>query len=453
VKPPKLILNIADKMGFDVKLDEQPPKPAKSAPPVNPPPVTKPSPSVKPPKPSNNVISKPETNKIKKTDEKKASEPVNDVLKKAINQAKHIKDSEAVTTAVTATVKVKDYISENLTFLIGGVVCILIVMVIAVFAAINWGDMKTRVVKITEISGEVTVESDARIRPASKNTKLAPGDIITLSDDARVRLKIDPDKYLTIEPDSSLYIDYTNIEGMGDVTVNLLFGSVITEMSEEIKTKDSFLVVTPNTMIDVRKSVFRTEFEYFSDYGGTPAKITTVENFSGNINLQLFDDLGAKADNLMILKARNSAKLVTTPSTAVYNGLNYTLALENLPQLTLTEILRISNNFTPLAYSTIELNDALKIVAERNYQTASSATIPETVSVTPFEPIPVPSETESLPREEEIIIITTTAPPQTVPTTQTLGEMTTYTGEKWWEITNTAKDSEEDTKNTDVSTD
>jgi hypothetical protein len=250
---------------------------------------------------------------------------------------------------------------------------------------------------------------------------------------------------LTIEPGSSLYLDYTNVEGMGSISVNLLYGSLITEMSEEIGAKDSFLVITPNTVIDVKKSVFRTDFEYFSDYGGSPAKITTVENFSGNLNLQLFDDRGEKSENLMILKPRNSAKLVTTPETALYNGLNYTLTLEILPQLTLTEILRVSNNFTPLAFSTVELNDALKIVSEKNYQTASSVTLPETTSATPFEPIVVPPETETSIREEEIIILTTTTAPETLPTTQTLGEMTTYTGEKWWEIVNTNTDTETST--------
>jgi hypothetical protein len=428
-------------MGFDVEIDKSPPPPPPQKA-QNPPPQ-----KVQNPPPKKTVPPKPEvkTEEIKKpviteTVKENADEKIN----KTQTAVKQVKESEAVTKVVSATADVKEYISENFTFLIGGVICILIVLVIAVFAAINWGDMKTRVVKIAEISGEVTIESDARVRPAAKNARLSPGDTITLGENARVRLKIDPDKYLTIEPESSLYLDYTNIEGMGSVAVNLLYGRVITEMSDEIK--DSFLVITPNTVIDVKKSVFRTEFEYFTDYGGSPAKITTVENFSGNLNLQLFDDLGEKSENLMILKARNPATLVTTPETAVYNGLNYTLTLENLPQITLTDLLRISNNFTPLAYSTVELNDALKIVSEKNYQTASSVTLPETVSATPFEPITTASEAESSIREEEIIILTTTTVPETLPTTQTLGEMTTYTGEKWWEIVNTNTDTESDTE-------
>jgi hypothetical protein len=421
LKTPKLILNIADKMGFDVPIDNSQPPP--------------------PPPPPKKIYNVPPVKAEIPIPKKSPPEPKTPppVKEKAVTQ---VKKSETVKKTVDGAVKVKEYITENLTFLIGGVICILIVLVVAIFAVINWGDMKTRVVKIAEITGEVTIESGARVKPASKNARLSPGDTITLSDDARVRLQIDPDKFLTIEPDTSLYVDYTNIEGMGSVAVNLLYGSVITEMSEEIRAKDSFLVITPNTVIDVRKSVFRTDFEYFGDYGGTPAKITTVENFSGNVNLQLFDDTGEKSENLMILKARNSATLITTPDTALYNGLNVELNLENLPQLTLTEILRVSNSFTPLAYSTIELNDALKLVSERNYQTASSVTLPETTTATPFEPIVVPPETETRISEEEIIIITTTTIPQTIPTTQTLGEMTTYTGEKWWEIANTGTETE-----------
>jgi hypothetical protein len=340
---------------------------------------------------------------------------------------------------------VKEYISENLTFFIGGMVCILIVLVIAVFAAINWGDMKTRVVRVREIYGEVTIEADSRIKYASKNIKLAPGDIITLKNNSRVRLQIDPDKFLTIEPDTSLYIDYTNIENMGSITINLLYGSALLEMSKEIGAKDSVMVVTPNAMIDVRKSVFRTTFEYFTDYGGFPAKITDIENLSGNLNIQLFDDTGIKSDNPMILKERNSARLITTPETAVYGGLNNEVVLDNFSQFTLTELLRISNSFTPLSFTTIELNDALKIVSERNFVTTPEVTAPETVSTTPFEPIILPPVT--LPPDETYEDITFTTPPETspetAPTTQTIGEMTEYTGAKWWEIINSIESSDE----------
>jgi hypothetical protein len=341
---------------------------------------------------------------------------------------------------------VKEYISENLTFFIGGMVCILIVLVVAVFAAINWGDMKTRVVRVREIYGEVTIEADSRIKYASKNIKLAPGDIITLKKDSRVRLQIDPDKFLTIEPDTSLYIDYTNIENMGSITINLLYGSALLEMSKEIGAKDSVMVVNTNAMFDARKSVFRTTFEYFTDYGGFPAKITDIENLSGNLNIQLFDDKGIKSDNPMILKEGNFARLITTPETAIYGGLNNEIVLDNFSQFTLTELLRISNSFTPLSFTTIELNDALKIVSERNFVTTPEVTAPETVSTTPFEPIILPPVT--LPSDEpyEDIPFTTPPPeitPETIPTTQTIGEMTEYTGAKWWEIINSIESSDE----------
>jgi hypothetical protein len=462
VKPPKLILTIADKMGFDVTLDTPPKSPTPPPTPTEPPTPTTPLPTpTEPPTPTPNSMrttsraKTPPPVKIKETPPpvvKETPPVVRETPPPVVKETqpkpeiKQIKESEPVKKAITATVQVKDYVSENLTYFIGGIVCILIVMVIAVFAVINWGDMKTRVARIAEISGEVTIETDTRIKPASKNQKINPGDIITLSKDARVRIKIDPDKFITVEPESSLYLDYTNIEGMGSITVNLLYGSAITEISGEIGTKDKFLLLTPNAMIDVRKSVFKTNFEYFADYGGNPAKITTVEDFSGNLNLQLYDDYGNKADNLMILKEKNSAKLVTTPDTALYNGLNLEITLEDLPQFTLTEILRISNNFTPLAYSTIELNNALKTVAERNYVTASSVTPPETISTTPYEPIILPPVTEppNAPGEDEIIITTTPeTKPQPLPTTQTLGEMTTYTGAKWWEMTNTGAESDD----------
>jgi hypothetical protein len=363
-------------------------------------------------------------------------------IDKSINELSALKEKPIIQKTAAVSKSVRDYVSENLTVFIGGFVCIIIVLIIAVFAAINFADVKTRVVSIVEISGEVTLLRDTKTHPANKNTKLSSGELITLGKNARVRIKLDPDKYLTVLEDTSLSVDFSNIEGSGSITVNLLYGNIITEMSKELGKADTFTILTPNASVSVRKAVFTTAFRYYDDYGGKPAKITDIADYSGNLTLQLYNDSGEKADNPMIQAEKTTAKLITTPDEAVYGSLNYELSLAAVSSNTLIEILRISNGQT-LAYPTIELNDALRIAAERNYTTVSAVTPPETVTTTPFEPIILPPVTTPPEVTADYLDditdseITTATTPQTVPTTQTVGELTTYTGEKWWEIQRT----------------
>jgi hypothetical protein len=338
---------------------------------------------------------------------------------------------------------VRDFIYENLTVFIIGSVGIVIVLLLTVLFAMNFGGMKTRSVTITEISGEVKYIRDSRSFNAKKNAVLLSGDTITVADGGRVVLKIDPDKYITLEEDTALFIDYTDIEGRGAVSVNLLYGSVISRLDNPIREKDLFAVVTPNGTIQTKDAVFRTTFTYYEDYAdGQPAKITDVEDFSGNLTLQLYDEFGEKSGSPMLQAERTTARLITTPSVAQYSGLNVALDLTLLRENTLSEILRITA-YRKTAYETPELSNALKIVAAKGYPTETVPTIPTdinteqiviTVSTTPTQQTqPTLSEIAT-----ETIAESTTEALQTVPTTaQTFGEFTEYTGEKWWLFTGT----------------
>jgi hypothetical protein len=331
----------------------------------------------------------------------------------------------------------RDFFYENLTVFIIGSVGIVIVLLLTVLFAMNFGGMKTRSVIIADISGNVTFERNARTYTAQKNAVLLSGDTISVGEGGRVNLKVDPDKFLTLEENTSLYIDYSNIEGKGAVSVNLLYGSVISRLDNPIGAKDLFAVVTPNGTVETKDAVFRTTFTYYDDYAdGLPAKITDVDDFSGNLTLQLYDDNGERSGSPMIQAERTTARLITTPGIARYDSLNLNLDLTLFYEQTLSEILRISGQ-RKTAYDISELSNALKIVAAKNYPLETTPTIPTNINT---EQIVITISTTSaattilqpLETTTETFIETTTEL-QTLPSTaQTFGEFTEYTGDKWW---------------------
>jgi hypothetical protein len=330
---------------------------------------------------------------------------------------------------------VKDFVYENLLVFIIGAVCIVIVLLIAVLIAMNFGGMKTRVATITEISGEASFVRDAKQYSAVKNAVIRSGDIITVKEGGQIRLVIDPDKYIVIEGNTSLYVDYTDIESKGAISVNLLYGSVIAKLDKPIGEKDLFAVVTPNGTVETKDAVFRTTFTYYDDYAeGLPAKITDTEDFSGNLTLQLYDDLGEKSGAPMIQTEKTTARMITTPGISRFSKLNLELDLSVLSENSLSELLRISGE-RKTAYETVELNDALKIAAARNYQLPETPTLPtdintEQIVITASTLPPPPTQATSAQTEATV---TTSEAIETVPTTaQTFGSFTEYTGEQWW---------------------
>jgi hypothetical protein len=330
---------------------------------------------------------------------------------------------------------VKDFVYENLIVFIIGAVCIVIVLLIAVLVAMNFGGMKTRVATITEISGEANFVHDSRQYSAVKNAVIRSGDVITVKDGGQIRLKLDPDKYLVLEGNTSLYVDYTDIEERGAISVNLLYGSVISRLDKPIGEKDLFAVVTPNGTIETKDAVFRTTFTYYEDYAeGLPAKITDTEDFSGNLTLQLYDDFGEKNGTPMIQTERTEARMITTPGISRFGKLNLELDISRLSENSLGEILRISGE-RKTAYDISELNSALKIAAARNYTLYETPTLPtdintEQIIITASTAAPPPTQATQTTTEATTQMPEVT---ETVPTTaHTFGSYTEYTGEQWW---------------------
>ncbi|MDR0947678.1 MAG: FecR family protein [Ruminococcus sp.] len=366
---------------------------------------------------------------------KKITDIIGELPKKAAETAgqtlSDLKESVVPQRVTKTAKKITDYIHENMLIFIMGLICIVIVLIIAVLVALSVGGLKTRIIKITEIQGSVSIERDFKKYTGTKNSAVHSGDIVTVADNGRAKLRIDPDKFLIVEPGSQLYIDYTNIEGQGAVSANVVYGSVIVRIDNTIGEKDLFRVNTPNSSIDVKNGVMRAFTEYYDDYADeSPAKITDIQVFTGAPYVQLYDWEGAPNGQQMLLGELKNSRLVTMEKTSRFGMINAELNLKSLPELTLSELVRISNDKN-IGIPPLELNAAYKEVVKSNYPTASSPTIPEfnseqeIISIVTVSTTPATTTTVEAVTTAEII--------ETLPTTvSTLGEMTEYTGQTWW---------------------
>lgn len=326
-------------------------------------------------------------------------------------------------------------LSENLKLILTGMISILMILSAAVVISLYFGGDTTRQLTVTEITGSAFFTRDGRRIPVSKNTKLKSGDILETEEDATVRISIDSDKFVFVEPNTSMYIYCTDIASKGDIAVNLSRGSVICEINKELKKNSSFVLKTPNSTASVKGTVFRAQFDVkknFMDYNNV--MVTEYQNFDGTINLQLYDSNGEPFELPMVLVERTSAQMITSEDVCKYGYLNYDISLISLSEMTLHEVLR-AQNAKEIGFSPDEINLAYKSVVEENRRLATMTGTTETTeetTVTTTTTTSATTETETSPPSE------TTAPESTYGTlrsTQRTYDYTTYTGVKWWEIT------------------
>lgn len=287
--------------------------------------------------------------------------------------------------------KLIHFLTEHaLALVIAAIAAVSVILIIIIFTLASSGS-SDRKLSIKDISGSAFIlRSDGQI-PADKNTVLESGDVIITSSDGEVKLVADKDKYIYIEPDTTLYVNFTDVSEKGSVIVNISEGSAICRLDSKLPKNAAFEVRTPNAVISATGTVFRTDFSYLDTYGGHDAvKLTDVDCAEGTVDIQLYDDNASPADQLMLLAAGKSARLMTCADSSRFEYLNSDTDLYSLSESTLRTYIRISAD-RPLAYPSADLNNAYQYVMGISSDEAPTQTILPEASATE---IPVISETE-----------------------------------------------------------
>lgn len=343
-------------------------------------------------------------------------------------------------------------LSENLKIIMVGAISILMIIAAAIVISLYFGGNVGRQLVVTDIKGSVYISRDGKRVGANKNSRLKSGDVVTTAKDASLRISMDGDKSVWVEPDTSVYIYYTDVASKGDISVNLTKGAVICQLNDKLKKNATFSLKTPNSSVSVKGTVFRAEFGYEEEYKDYKnVMITQVQNLEGSVSLQLYDAQKQPFELPMVLIERTAAQMITAEDMCEYGYLNYSFDLLSLSDLTLGEMIQIRTE-TELAFSPEELNRAYKTARDMRLEqeAATETSDSEPISETSSETVAKTSETTSRTAETTVPEQSETEEPSsygTLRTTQQTHEYTTYSGIKWWEMTgntNTGTDDYED---------
>ncbi len=292
--------------------------------------------------------------------------------------------------------KIVHFLSEHaMIFVVSAIVLVALILATIIFILASSGNTQ-RKITVEDISGSAFIlKNDGQV-PANKNMNLESGDVIITSSDGSVKLTADKDKYIYIEPDTTLYVYYTDSSEKGSIVVNISEGAAICRIDSKLSKNAAFEVRTPNAVISAAGTVFRTDFSYLDSYGGySEVKITEVQCSEGETNVQLYDDNAAPVEKLMLLAEGKSARLMTCTETTRYEYLNNDTDISSMPLEALKNFIRIAAERN-ISYPLSTLNSAYQNALSLG-DTVSS-TLPETseaVTETSASVTSAPTETTS----------------------------------------------------------
>lgn len=141
-----------------------------------------------------------------------------------------------------------------------------------------------RDIKVMSIKGTATVErASVGSLDAYEDMKLESGDRLSVDSSSSLILSMDDNKYVMLEPGSSLTLEADGTRENSRTVIHLEAGAVMNYLSEKLSEKSSYEVTVPNSTMAVRGTVFRVAIVYDEDGDS----YTTVQVFEGIVGCRL----------------------------------------------------------------------------------------------------------------------------------------------------------------------
>lgn len=177
----------------------------------------------------------------------------------------------------------KGQISKTQIGIIAAVVAVIAAIVVFLVMRFTRSEDVYRSIQIYEVEGAASVDREGiGAMEAVENLYLESGDRITVSGGSYMRLKLDDDKYILVEENSVLSIEAEGTKQDSLTTIRLEQGAVTSEIRNPLSEKSSYEVITPNSVMAVRGTVFRVAISI----GENGILYTKVDTFEGAVGVR-----------------------------------------------------------------------------------------------------------------------------------------------------------------------
>ncbi len=195
----------------------------------------------------------------------------------------------------------------------------LIAIVVVVMRSIFFGG-GYRTIAVEEIVGTVTVENKTDgLHYAYEGMHLVSGDEVTVSEDSRLTLKLDGDKYVIADAGTHFWVEASgDNKNKRDMRTHIYIesGSVLNILEKKLANGEVYEVQTPNSAAAVRGTTFRvTVYKNTNenDTGIRTENYTRIEVSKGVVNVELKTEEGKKTGENRNFEAGESGLIHSNP--------------------------------------------------------------------------------------------------------------------------------------------
>lgn len=233
-----------------------------------------------------------------------------------------------------------------------------------------------RSILIYQLEGKAEIEREGKgTIAAASNLYLESGDKVKLDPNSSMRLKLDDDKYIMVEENSILSIRAEGSDKDSKTSITLEQGAVTNEIQNKLNGDSAYEVNSPNSIMAVRGTIFRTE-GYIDDTGKQRTKIST---FNGTVAFQPVAPDGTKKEEILVEEGKESV-IQSTQDGIQYLKNPSAIDFSELPSQTLHFLQDRMKDGSPI--TGITLDDLQKLIQETDHKD-TTGTEPKTESTEP----------------------------------------------------------------------
>lgn len=236
--------------------------------------------------------------------------------------------------------------------LIAGIVLLVILAVVAIVLINRNGKDAYRSILVYEMEGSAVIrrESIGEI-DAYENLMLQSGDTVVVEKDSTMRLKLDDDKYVLVEPESEFTIVAEGDSRDSKTKIVLTRGAITNEIKSRLSDKSSYEVETPNSIMAVRGTVFRVEV-YYDTEGNSFSRTST---FEGKVGTRLVMPDGAVTEDEVLVENGEEVLVQGTEEDSEYVGAPEEIDFTTMPQTVLQFLVELAEEGRELCLTKEEL--------------------------------------------------------------------------------------------------
>lgn len=168
----------------------------------------------------------------------------------------------------------------------------------SVFAILHFtkGTKAFRSIQIYELEGSADIKREGGdLVKAVENLYLQSGDRVTTAAGSFMRLKLDDDKYIMAEEKSVFSIEAEGSDEDSKTKIILEEGALTSEIQNKLSADSLYEVNTPNSVMAVRGTIFRTDLSRGDD-GMLYTKLTVLE---GTVSTRLYLPDGSLGEEVL----------------------------------------------------------------------------------------------------------------------------------------------------------